>query len=157
MALIDSFTVPLRCPNARHLPTVRAVQRDCHWGLKNSGNSHWSHEPIMQWGTRQSQSIFRPTNPKRVLPANWRPCFISHWQPYCHQVRTVYQSRALMFVVRLSQQPMANTCSREIRHDTTHIRWIGSCNIPNLQHNDVCYVPAVTHWPLGDLNKILDK
>ena len=26
----------------------------------------------MQWGTRQSQSIFRPTNHKRVLPANWR-------------------------------------------------------------------------------------
>ena len=30
---------------------IRAVQRDCHWGLKNSGNSHWSHEPIMEWGT----------------------------------------------------------------------------------------------------------
>ena len=25
----------------------------------------------MQWGTRQSQSIFRPTNHKRVMPVNW--------------------------------------------------------------------------------------
>ena len=57
---LDSFTVPLNSPNGRHLPAVRAVQRDCNWGLKNGGNSHKSHEPIMQWGTRQSQSIFRP-------------------------------------------------------------------------------------------------
>ena len=83
----DSFTVPLHGPNGR--PAVRAVQRDCHWGLKNSGNSHWSCKPIMQWGTRQSQSIFGPTNHKRVMPANWRPCFLPHWQSYCHQVRTV--------------------------------------------------------------------
>ena len=65
---LDSFTVPLHSPNDRHLPVVRAVQRD--WGLKNGGNSHWSREPIMQWGTRQSQSIFRPTNYKRVMPVN---------------------------------------------------------------------------------------
>ena len=32
----------------------------------------------MQWGTGQSQSIFRPTNHKRVMPANWRPCLIPH-------------------------------------------------------------------------------
>ena len=58
--------------NGRH--AVRAVQRDCLWGLKNWGNSHWSHEPIMQWRTRQSQSIFRSTNHKRVMPANnWSP------------------------------------------------------------------------------------
>ena len=83
---LDSFTVPLHSPNGRQLPAVRAVQRDCHWGLKNGGNSHWSCEPIMQWGTRQSQSIFRLTNHKSVMPANWRPCPI---QSYCHQVRNV--------------------------------------------------------------------
>ena len=83
---VDSFTVPL---HGRQLTAVRAVRRDCHWGLKNSGNSHWSHEPIMHWGTRQSQSIFRPNNHKRVMPDNWRPCLIPHWQSYCHQARTV--------------------------------------------------------------------
>ena len=82
---LDSFTVPLLSPNGRHLPAVGAVQRDCHWGLKNGGNSHWSHEPIMQWGTRQSQPIFRPTSHKRVMPANQRPCLIPHWQSYCRQ------------------------------------------------------------------------
>ena len=56
---LDSFTVPLHSPNGRHLPAVRAVQRDCHWGMKNGGNSHWSYEPIMQWDTRQSQCMFR--------------------------------------------------------------------------------------------------
>ena len=59
--LIDTFTVPLHRPNGRQ-PAVRAVQRDCHWGLKNS--SHWSCEPIMQWGIGQSQTIFTPTNHK---------------------------------------------------------------------------------------------
>ena len=64
---VDSFTVPLHSPNSRHLPAVRTVQRDCHWGLKNGGNSHWSREPITQRGTRQSQSIFRPANHKSVV------------------------------------------------------------------------------------------
>ena len=59
---LDSFTVPMHSPNGRRLPAVGAVQGDCHWGLENGANSHWSHESIMQWGTRQSQSIFRPTN-----------------------------------------------------------------------------------------------
>ena len=87
---LDSFTVPLHNPNSRHLAAIsRAVQRDCYWGLKNGGNSHWSHQPTMQWGTRQSQSIFRPTNHKRVMLANWRPCRIPLWQSYYHQVRTV--------------------------------------------------------------------
>ena len=48
----------------------------CHWGLKNSWNSHRSFEPIMQWGTGQPQSIFWPTNHKRVMPANLRPWLI---------------------------------------------------------------------------------
>ena len=65
---VDSFTIPLHSPNGRRLPVVRAIQRDCHWDLKNGGNSHRSREPIMQWGTRQSQSIFRPTNHKSVIP-----------------------------------------------------------------------------------------
>ena len=86
---IDSFTVILHSPNGRHLPAVRAVQRDCHWGPKNGGNSYWLCQPIMQWGTRQFQSIFRPTNPKSIMPAKWRPCLIPHWQPHCHQARTV--------------------------------------------------------------------
>ena len=76
--LVDSFTVPLHSPNSR--PAVRAVQRDCHWGLKNGKNSHWSCEPIIQWGTRQSQYIFRLTNHKRIMPADWRPCLLPHWQ-----------------------------------------------------------------------------
>ena len=78
---VDSFRVPFHSPNGRHLPAVRAVQGDCHWGLKNGGNSHWSCEPIMQWGTRQSQSIIRPTNHKWVMPVNWRPRFVPHWRP----------------------------------------------------------------------------
>ena len=76
---IDSFTVPLHSPNGRQLPAIRAVQRDNHWSLKNSRDSHWTPVPIMQWGTRQSQSIFRPTNHKRVMPANkkvWWLCLV---------------------------------------------------------------------------------
>ena len=66
--MVHTFTVPLHSPNGRHLPAVRAVQSDCHWGLKNGRNSHWSRDPIIQRSTRQSQSIFRPTNHKRVMP-----------------------------------------------------------------------------------------
>ena len=57
------FHSPLAQPDiynhasGRYLPAVRDVQRDSHWGLKNGGNSNRSREPIMQWGTRQSQSI----------------------------------------------------------------------------------------------------
>ena len=89
LASNDSFTVPLHSPNGRHLPAVRAAERNCHWGLKNGGNSHWSRKPIMQWGTSQSQSIFRLTNHKSVMPANRKPCRIPHWQSYCHHARTV--------------------------------------------------------------------
>ena len=49
---------------------MAAVQGDCHWNLKNSGNSHWVHELIMQFSCRQSQSIFRLTNYKSVMPSN---------------------------------------------------------------------------------------
>ena len=85
LSVIDSFTVALHSPNDRHLPAVRAEQRDCHCrGLENGGNPHWSREPMMQWDTRKSQSIFRTTNHKSVMPANWRPCLIPHWQSHCH-------------------------------------------------------------------------
>ena len=58
---IDSFTVPLHSPNGRLLPAVRAVQRDCHWGLNNSWNSHWSREPIMQWELgNPNLSLYQP-------------------------------------------------------------------------------------------------
>ena len=48
---------------------VTAVQRDGHGGLKNGGNSHRSRERIMQWSTRQYQSIFRRWSQKGD---NWR-------------------------------------------------------------------------------------
>ena len=57
-------------PSGRHLPAIRALQRDCHWGLKSNGNSNWSCEPIIQWGTRQSQTIFRTINHKVGIQAN---------------------------------------------------------------------------------------
>ena len=79
---LDSFTAPLHSPNGRHLPAVRDVQGDCHLGLKNGENSHWSREPIMQWGTRQSQSIFIATNHTSAMQVTWRPCLIPHWQSY---------------------------------------------------------------------------
>ena len=91
--IYHSFTVPLHNPIGRQMPAIRVVQRDCHWGLKNGGNSHWSREPILQWGTRQSQHLFRPANHKSVMPANWRPCLLPHWHSYCHhQAGTVWQS-----------------------------------------------------------------
>ena len=43
-----------------------------------------SPEPIMQWGIRQFQSMFKIANHKRVLS-----CLIPHWQSYYHQIRTV--------------------------------------------------------------------
>ena len=59
LAICAGNSVPLHSTNGRHLPAVMVMQRDCHWGLKNGGNSQWSCRPIMQRGTRQSQSIFR--------------------------------------------------------------------------------------------------
>ena len=65
--LLDYLTVHLHSPNRRHLPAIRVVQRYCHWGPQNGRNSHWSCEPIMQWGIRQSEPVFRPTNQKGWL------------------------------------------------------------------------------------------
>ena len=80
---LDSFTVSLHSTNDRHLPVIRAVQGDCQ-PLKNGGNSHQLLEPTMHCGTRQSQTIFRPTNHERVMSANRRPRLIPHWQSWCH-------------------------------------------------------------------------
>ena len=44
--------------------------------IKNGGNSHRSCDPTMQWGTRQSQHIFRATDHKREMQANWMSCLI---------------------------------------------------------------------------------
>ena len=57
--------------------------------LKTGGNAQWSHEPTMHCNIRQSWPIFTPTNHKIMMPANWRPCLIPHWQSYCHHVMTV--------------------------------------------------------------------
>ena len=57
--------------------------------LKNGGNSHWSREPTMLWGTEQSQSISRPTSYKKVISAKWRPRLLTRWQSFCHQARDV--------------------------------------------------------------------
>ena len=48
---LDSFTVPLHSPNGRHLPAIRAVQRDCHWGLKNWELPlvTWAHNATGHW------------------------------------------------------------------------------------------------------------
>ena len=50
----------------------------------------WKFTPVKWLG--QSKSIFKPTNHKRVMPANWTPCLTSHSKFYCHQARTVKQS-----------------------------------------------------------------
>ena len=85
--MLDSFTVSLHSPNGRQMPAVRAVQGDCQWPLKNSKNSHWSHQPIMHhvWGI--PQSIFRSDNHTASNTANRRPCLISYsgWR---HQMET---------------------------------------------------------------------
>ena len=101
---LDSFKVPL------HSPAVRAVQRDCHWGLKIAQNSHWPREPIMQRGTRQSQSILRSSNNKSAMSTNWRPCLIPHWQSYCHQARAVQQSRLELIWEKLAFLTYTKCC-----------------------------------------------
>ena len=86
---LDSFTVPLHSPKGRHFA--------CHLGrakgLSLGSEKRWGF-PLLTWahnamGTRKSQFIFRPANHKRVMPANWRPCLIPHWESYYHQVSTV--------------------------------------------------------------------
>ena len=84
-----------------HSPKVRAVKRDCRWDLKNSGNSYWSRDPIVQWDTRQSQYILRPINHNSAMSAIWRPCVIPHQGSYCHQTSTVSQSKQIIFFLHI--------------------------------------------------------
>ena len=66
---IDSFTVPLHSPTCLPLGLCKETVT---WVWKR-----WEFPlAIMQWGTRQSQPIFRQTNLKNATPANWRPCLI---------------------------------------------------------------------------------
>ena len=88
-SFLDSFTVPCTALTAGICLPLGLCKGIVTGVWKNGGNSHWSREPIMQWGTRQSLFIFRPTNHKSMMPANWRPVLIPHWQSYCHQARTV--------------------------------------------------------------------
>ena len=62
--VLDSFTVPLHSSNGS---CARGLSLESE---KNSGNSHWVHELIMQFSCRQSQSIFRLTNYKSVMLSN---------------------------------------------------------------------------------------
>ena len=62
---LDSFTVSMHSPNGRHLPVISTVQGDCHWPLQNTSQASLQ----MHCSTRQSQSIFRPTNHRLVMPA----------------------------------------------------------------------------------------
>ena len=93
---LDSFTVPLHSPNGRHMTNVNSHRfsdsSDSPFatGVGNSGNSYWSYEPIMQWGSRQSQYIFRPTNHKSVMPAN-SPVSLRFF-PYRWAARTMHIS-----------------------------------------------------------------
>ena len=80
---VDSFTIPLRSPNDRQCQLLGPCKGTVIGIWKKGGNSHRSRERIMQWGTRQSQSIFRPTNHKSVMPTNWRQYSIPHGQSYC--------------------------------------------------------------------------
>ena len=73
---LDSFTVSL------HSHNVRDVQVDCQWPSRR-----WKFPPVTRVHNalphKQSCPIFRATNHKTVMPANWRPCLIRvicHWQ-----------------------------------------------------------------------------
>ena len=78
-ASVDSFTVPLHNSNGRHLPAIRAVQRDHQWRLKNGGNSHGSLEPIIsQNSVKVSPSLYLDQPIKELATsANGRPRLIA--------------------------------------------------------------------------------
>ena len=89
---VDSFTVSLHIPYGRHLPAVRDVQGDCQQPLKNCGNFHWSHKPIMHcmWGG--PRSIFWSANHWVRNTENRSHVLYPTEQSYCRQARTVKQS-----------------------------------------------------------------
>ena len=78
---MDCFTVSLHSHNGRQLPAVKAVQGDCQWPLENDKNLHIPHEPLIHynWGNHNLY-LHQPITKGQCLP-------------YCHQTRTVYQSR----------------------------------------------------------------
>ena len=90
---LDSFTDPFSTAaigSAGSLPVVRTVKSDYQWHLKK----RWKFLPItLHYDTKQSETIFRPTNQKRVMPVIWRPCLTpgSHipLTVFGHQARTV--------------------------------------------------------------------
>ena len=53
-------------------------QNDCHRPFKNGGNFHQSrkHRMHCNWGFPHTYQGHH----KRVMPANWGPCLIPHWQ-----------------------------------------------------------------------------
>ena len=78
---VDSFTVSLHSPNSRHLPAVRAVQRDCQWPLKTMEipTSHVSPQSIL------TEAILSYLD--QPITKGWSPHLTSHWQPCCCQAR----------------------------------------------------------------------
>ena len=72
------------------MPGNRAVQRDCQQSLKNSGNSHWLHDPTIQMQLRQFHPIFRSANYERVMPAKFEAMsrvpltVLTHWGRVTH-------------------------------------------------------------------------
>ena len=68
----------------------------------------------MQWGTRQFQFIFTPTNHKRVMPANWRPCL-------CYPTNSPIATRlGLCSSLRGSQSPSLLVPTRDLFCDVIH-------------------------------------
>ena len=116
---VDTFTVPLHSLNSRHLPAIRAVQRDCQWGLKNGWNSHRSRYPIMQWDTRQSQATFRLTNHTILMAASWGHVFYPTDCPIATRVQLcssltpfsygIHRQRCLDVIRHFHQKCLATT------------------------------------------------
>ena len=83
--IVSSWTLSWS-PNDRQF----ACCYGCARGLSVASEKWWKFPPVT-WvpsplQMKQSQPICRPTNYKRVMPANWRTCFIPHslWR---HQIK----------------------------------------------------------------------
>ena len=65
-------SVPLHNPDCRQLACIRFCDGTVSGLWKTTEIPvRWAHNPLRQ---RKSQPVFKPTNNKRVMPANWRPC-----------------------------------------------------------------------------------
>ena len=89
-SVLDYFTLPLHSPNSKHLPAVRAVQRDCHWLLKNGWNSIQSQKPTMLCNRGNPNLYFNQPNTK-----GWCQLIGGHCQSFVHKVRAVQQSMSV--------------------------------------------------------------